>query len=108
MSKPTLPVVNWATDENDSEGYPIKIQPPEELQATGLLKGQPMGRQWFNYILNNHSEWLKFLSEPTVGEVKSYNIAQPSLLTTGWVLSSSTVGTATTSTRNLYTYEYRG
>lgn len=108
MPRPTQPVVDWSTVENDESGNPLKILPPPEIQATGVKKGQPVGRQWLNYVLNNHSEWLKYLSTPLVGEVRSYNVQKAELLTQGWKLASSVVGTAQTTTKNLYTYEYVG
>jgi hypothetical protein len=114
MAQPTQPIVDWSTQENDSEGKPLKIMPPLELQATGLLKKQPFGRQWMNYVLNNHSEWIKYAvsradySEGIVGELRSFSTQQPQLLTKGWQLVQTVTGTAQTTTTNLYTYEYVG
>lgn len=92
MPAPTNPIITWATKDLDPRGRPLKVLPPIEISDTGLLSGTPMGREWFNYILNNFSEWLQYLSAPTAksvvgdnGEYECVITAKPmSKAPTGW------------------------
>lgn len=92
-------ITQWAIDDQDADGNELKIEPPVEIQQTGLLSRSPMARLWFNEILNNFSEWLNHLSDDPVGftvmirnaEAGSYN----PVTERGWVTYSTDNTTVT-------------
>lgn len=84
----------WATDEFDPDSNPTKIVPPDEVQQTGLLKDEPMGRQWFNYMMNALSRIVYHLYEethidestPATHEIRLSAIERPDWVQIGFVL----------------------
>ncbi|AXN57390.1 hypothetical protein ErPhphiEa104_gp069 [Erwinia phage phiEa104] len=116
MARPNDPVVSWATADVDNEGSQLKVAPPSEIQASGLLRGEPMGRQWFNYTLNNLSQYIKYLDSvvnPTKGtstathEIRMSAVQRSDWAASGWKLIK-TVTDSTTSTGSIYYYEHTG
>ena len=66
MALTTLPendLIHWATNDLDPDSNPTKLEPPDEVQDDGLLRREPMGRQWLNYIINNQSEYIAWCVE---------------------------------------------
>lgn len=101
--------LNWATDATDGID-PLKVPPPQEIMATGLLRGEPMGRQWFNYILNyllSRTSGGKTGAANATHVIQIYGAAQPDMLTNGWKLVK-TEALPAASGGNLYYYEHVG
>lgn len=55
----------WATDSvtEPISGLPNKTAPTPELAASGLIDNENLGRQHYNYLLNNIALWLEHLDE---------------------------------------------
>lgn len=59
------PFFSWATDALDVDDISTKLQPPIDIQNTGIVKGEPIARVWLNYMFNRLFTRL----EPEVGDV---------------------------------------
>lgn len=103
--------ISWATDETDAAGDPTKVTPTVEVMRTGLLRNEPMGRQWFNYLL-----WyiLTMLDQGLVpaadsrGDVKMFTKEQPDMVASGaWRLIKTEQLTDPVET-TIYYYEHTG
>lgn len=102
--------IGWATNELDGEGNPTKVIPPQEVQATGLLKNEPMGRQWFNYMLNkilNHIDPGPVPEAQATHQVRIYGTEQAQLELEGWMKVKEEDAPDSTSGK-LYYYEHVG
>lgn len=102
--------VNWATDELDGNGDPTKIIPSQEVMRTGLLRGEPMGRQWFNYILNYLLTQVDAGAVPAADathNVRIFTRAQPDLVANGWRLVKTEALTTPVAV-TMYYYEHVG
>jgi len=55
----------WATDSitEPVSGLPNKTAPTPELAASGLIGNENLGRQHYNYLLNNLAGWVAHLDE---------------------------------------------
>lgn len=102
--------VGWATNELDPDGNPTKVIPAPEVMATGLLKGEPMGRQWFNYLFN----WcIKNIDPGAVPAdqashtVRMFTVEQPDLVANGWRLIKTEPLTTPVAV-TVYYYEHVG
>ena len=62
MARPTSHIVTWASNEVDVDGDFTKLTPPDENQATGTIKKQPVPRQWWNFFNNYSTSWITFLA----------------------------------------------
>ena len=100
--------ISWATDDIDSSGNPTKIIPPVEIMRTGLEVNEPMGRQWFNYILNHLLKSNDPGNGPATHQVKIYTSPQSDLVASGfWRLIKTEVLTTPVSV-TMYYYEHIG
>lgn len=82
--------VGWSTDANIA-GEPSKVIPSQGVMRTGLVRGEPMGRQWFNYMMNYILVRLAGGKTSTDGVaathiVQSFTTEQPEMLNHGWIL----------------------
>lgn len=103
--------VSWATDEVDASGDPTKVIPAVEVMRTGLLRNEPMGRQWFNYILNYLLDNVDQGAVPaaqSTGAVKMFTKEQPDMVASGaWRLIKTEALTTPVAT-TIYYYEHTG
>lgn len=103
--------ISWATDDKDTAGNPTKVIPSVEVMRTGLLRGEPMGRQWFNYILNyllNNADPGAVPASQSRGDVKIFTKEQPDLVSSGaWRLIKTEVLTDPVAV-TMYYYEHTG
>lgn len=55
----------WASDTNfasgTESGTPTKVDPGAAYEAQGGVPGQPFVAPYWNWALNNHSQWLQYL-----------------------------------------------
>lgn len=114
MARPSESVVEWASSDVDTDGAQLKIAPPAEIQASGLLKGEPMGRQWFNYVLCNLSKYVKYLDESVspsatsaTHEIRMSAVTRSDWTSRGWKLIK-TVADTSASSGKIYYYEHTG
>lgn len=67
-AKPSV-IAEWATqDEVDVvTGAANKVAPTAQFVLSGQKRRQPVIRPYLNYTLNNHGEWIKYISEQLAG-----------------------------------------
>lgn len=102
----TTDVLEWASSDVDPSGNPSRVIPPIEIQRTGLLKGQPMGRQWFNYIIWHLCNKVESASMSSrIGGIMYFNATQADLDadTTHW--KKTVVPDSNVTGGNRYQYE---
>lgn len=103
--------ISWATDELDSSGDPTKVIPSVEVMRTGLLRNEPMGRQWFNYILYyllNQADQGVVPKAESNSQVKIFTKQQPDLVESGaWRLIKTEALTSPVAV-TMYYYEHTG
>lgn len=103
--------ISWATDELDASGEPTKVIPTSEIMRTGLQRGEPMGRQWFNYMMNyllNKVDPGAVPKEQSSGQVQIFTKQQPDLVASGaWRLIKTETLTSPVAV-TMYYYEHTG
>jgi len=103
--------ISWATDDLDASGDPTKVIPSVEVMRTGLLRNEPMGRQWFNYILNyllNQTDQGAVPKAESDGQVKIFTKQQPDLVASGaWRLIKTEALTSPVAV-TMYYYQHTG
>ncbi len=103
--------VSWATDPVDPAGDPTKVIPSVEIMRTGLQRGEPMGRQWFNYMMNyllNKVDPGVVPKEQSTGQVQIFTKPQPDLVASGAWRLIKTEKLTTPVTVSMYYYEHTG
>ncbi len=102
--------MGWATNDLDPDGNPTKVVPPPEVMATGILKGEPMGRQWLNYLFNwciSNIDPGRIPAAQSTHAVRIFTRAQPDMVANGWRLIKTEVLTTPVSV-TMYYYEHVG
>lgn len=103
--------VSWATDEVDASGDPTKVIPSVEVMRTGLQRNEPMGRQWFNYILFyllNQADPGAVPASESQGQVKIFTKPQQDMVDSGaWRLIKTEALTSPVAV-TMYYYEHTG
>lgn len=54
------PFFSWAEDEPSN-----RLQPPQDIQNTGIVSGEPVARVWLNYMFNRIFKRI----EPAVDDI---------------------------------------
>lgn len=103
--------ISWATDDLDASGDPTKVIPSVEVMRTGLLRNEPMGRQWFNYMMNyllNQADPGAVSKSESTGQVKIFTKQQPDMVESGaWRLIKTEALTSPVAV-TMYYYEHTG
>jgi hypothetical protein len=86
MAQPTQPLYVWAEDDVilPTAGRPNKKKPSDSLILTGWDQSQKPAADEFNDILNNISDWLRYVKDEKVDEFlkKASNLSDLSNTTT--------------------------
>ena len=91
----------WCTDTTDPESNTLKVEPPQSIQDTGLLRNTPFARIWHNFYFNYLCTGLAWVFDDAyaIGRVVSFETAQvPTFATwrgTWTSIGSQTIGSTT-------------